>query len=169
MKFIKTFLLAWIDYVIANPTHNKNRSVQFLQTMANIDDANASAFFDELAAMFGAIKITRGNFKQLQKHITDDAGAAAKYFFENGGLQGVLTLPSTPPVLKALRTFETERGRTEIVEDIAAVKIFREAFTSADATEQRAVKRALKVGLDALRAEREELNRNPNRPQGRQA
>ena len=163
MKALKIFLAAWIAEVVAQNSLTKNASVKFLQGMANVTDAQATDFFDELAALFGTLRMTHGSYKQMTSFITDDGGSAITMFCE-GGAQLILNLPSVPPVLKALRTFEKDRSKVEIAEDIAAVKTFRDAFTSADRNEQRAVKRALRAGLEALRAERAALNDEPYKP-----
>lgn len=157
MKTIKVFLLEWVDAVVANNGLSQNASVTLLQQSANVTDAEGAAFFDAVADYFGQLGLTNGNYGQLRNFARDNGDAAKKLF--NSIVPALRELPAVPPIGKAIRQAEFTRERDEINEDIAAVKIFRDAFTSADRTEQRAVKRALKVGLDALRKERDELQR----------
>ena len=158
MKHVLNFLLAWVDHVAANPTAGANSSRDFLQTMANVTNDEANAFFEDLAAFLNELGVlNNNNFNQLRKFVTDDDGAAAKVLFPLVW-SALPARPASETITRALRRFEIDKARTEINEDIDAVKVFRDAFTSADPKEQRAVKRALKVGLDALREERDNVN-----------
>lgn len=165
MKTIKTFLIDWVDFVAAQNKAGMAASVNFLQKNADVTNNEADAFFTAVADYAGQLGLTNGKYPALRDYAKANPDSAKKLF--NSITAALRELPDVPAVGMAIRKFELTRQKTEILEDIAAVKIFRAAFTSADKTEQRAVKRALKVGLDELREERDNLrqrNNQRNRP-----
>lgn len=156
MKILLTFILAWVKELVANQSANQKASITFLQSQASVTDAQATAFFDGLANYAADLGlINNGNYNQLRKYITDDNGVRAEKFF-TAAFSAIVALDTSPPIGRALRQFDRSQFHTTIDADIAAVATFRDAFTSADRVEERAVRRALTVGLQALREEKRE-------------
>lgn len=161
MNNIKTFLVSWVDHVASEKKTGMSSSLKFLKKSADVTDNEGDAFFTAVADYVGQIGLTNGKYDALRDYAKESPDQAKKLF--NSITPALRELADVPPVGMAIRKFEFAQQKAEIIEDIAAVKTFRAAFTSADKKEQRAVKRALKAGIEDLRDERDNLQDRNNK------
>ena len=161
LQNIKDYLLTWITFVIANPTTTRAQSVNHLQLVANVTNAEAIAWFDALAVFFESVGVINNRTYSNMRNDVVAEGALVSQALYSALFQAMRELPETAVIGFAIRSFERDRRVVEITTDIQQVRAYRDALPRPsaliDSQQERAIRKALNDGLRDLRTEREEL------------
>lgn len=158
---VRDYLLTWIPFIIANPTTTRAESVDHLQLVANVTNAEGGDWFNALAVFFESIGVINNpTYNNLRGEVINEGETVSAAMY-SAVFQAIRELPETATVGIAVRNFERDRRITEITTDIQQVRDYRDALPAppaiVDPQEERAVRKALNDGLRDLRQEREDL------------
>lgn len=161
LQNVRDYLSTWVDFVIANPAVSRGESVNHLQIVANVTNAEGNDWFNAVAVMLASIgAINNGTYGVMRNDIVNSGDVVSKNLF-NAVFQAIRELPETAAVGIAIRNFERQRRIVEITADIQQVRTYRDALPNppaiTDREEERSVRKALVDGIQSLRQEREEL------------
>jgi hypothetical protein len=168
MKLLIEFIEAFVDFIVANGTASKSEAVDFLQTQTNgVNNAEGNAFMDAMAAYTESLGWNaQPTYNNMRNMIVNDGDVKSKAFF-NAVLQNMIESagfqdPVVQEVLRALRIFDLQRQRTRLVEQIQFIVSARDALPAGTAAttnrEENAMRRAYRIGLQDMRAERDGID-----------
>ena len=158
---VRDYLLTWVDFVIATPTATRAESVDHLQLVANITNVEGNDWFDALAVLLDSIgSINNPAYASMRNDVINSGDVISKNLFD-AVFGKIRELPETSTISFAIKNFERQRRLAEINVDLTQVRAYRDALPAppaiTDPGEERAVRKALTDGVQALREEKQAI------------
>jgi len=161
LQNVRDYLLTWVAFIIATPTATRAESVDHLQSVAIVSNADGNAWFNAIAILLNSIGVINNpTYSNMRGEVINEGEVVSSALYA-ALFQAIRELPETAVVGTAIKNFERQRRIGEITTDIQQVREHRDALPNppaiVDPQEERAIRKALVDGIQTLRAEREQL------------